>query len=91
MCWWLLPLTPVWSLFDHVEMQDELAAVFGRHVDLVAVAESSVAAIPFVANLSSSRQRWFMCRDASYITDILQAAYLLSSTVRASTFLSFLP
>ena len=24
-----------WSLFDHVEMQDELAAVFGRHVDLV--------------------------------------------------------
>ncbi len=32
-----------------------------------------------------------MCRDASYITDILQAAYLLSSTVRASTFLSFLP
>ena len=24
-----------WSLFDHVEMQNELAAIFGRHVDLV--------------------------------------------------------
>ena len=24
-----------WSLFDHVEMQDELKALFGRNVDLV--------------------------------------------------------
>jgi predicted nucleotidyltransferase len=24
-----------WSLFDHVEMQDELKAVFGRNVDMV--------------------------------------------------------
>ena len=24
-----------WSLFDHVEMRDELAAIFGRNVDLV--------------------------------------------------------
>lgn len=24
-----------WSLLDHVAMQDELAALFGRHVDLI--------------------------------------------------------
>ena len=24
-----------WSLFDHVEMQDELTALFGRKVDLI--------------------------------------------------------
>ena len=27
-----------WSLFDHVRMQDELAAMFGRQVDLVSQA-----------------------------------------------------
>lgn len=69
-----------WSLLDHVEMQDELKAIFVRNVDLVSRRGIERSRNPIRRKVSSSPPRSSMPqRDISYLTDIFQAAMQIQS------------
>ena len=63
-----------WSLFDIVDMEDQLKELFGREVDLSERCEWRRAKITFAAGASSSRRGRSMSRDDAFLLDVLIAA-----------------